>query len=143
MNQLPAASFSRRIAAALYDSLLLAALMMVVTVLLVALRGEAVPPGNPFYQLMLLVTAAVFFVGFWTHGGQTLGMRTWRLRLELRSGADLGWPVALLRFAAALLSLAALGIGFLWILFDPEKRAWHDRIAGTRVVLLPKERPGR
>jgi uncharacterized RDD family membrane protein YckC len=59
--------------------------------------------------------------------------------VELLSGADLDWPVALLRFAAALVSLATVGLGFLWILVDPEKLAWHDRIAGTRVVVLPKE----
>ena len=138
MNRLPAAGFARRIAAALYDTLLLAALMMLVT-FVVAVRGQALPPGNLVHRLILLGTAAVFFGAFWKHGGQTLGMRTWRLRVELLSGADVDWPVALLRFAAALLSLATVGLGFLWILVDPEKLAWHDRIAGTRVVVLPKE----
>jgi uncharacterized RDD family membrane protein YckC len=139
MNRLPAAGFARRIAAALYDALLLAALMMLVTLVLVAVQGQALLPGNLVHRLTLLGTAAVFFGAFWKHGGQTLGMRTWRLRVELLSGADLDWPVALLRFAAALVSLATVGLGFLWILVDPEKLAWHDRIAGTRVVVLPKE----
>jgi uncharacterized RDD family membrane protein YckC len=139
MNRLPAAGFARRIAAAFYDALLLAALLMLVTLVLVAVQGQPLPPGNLVHRLILLGTAAVFFGGFWKHGGQTLGMRTWRIRVELRSGADVDWPVALLRFAAALLSLATVGLGFLWILVDPEKLAWHDRIAGTRVVVLPKE----
>jgi len=70
----------------------------------------------------------------WSRGGQTIGMRAWRLRVVGADDAPLRWPRALLRFVVGLISLAALGIGFLWGLFDSQKRTWHDIAAGTLLV---------
>jgi uncharacterized RDD family membrane protein YckC len=100
----------------------------------VARGGTAVPSGDILFRLFLLFQAAMFFAGFWVYGGQTLGMRAWRIRVETLAGSPPGWRAALLRFAAALLSVAALGAGFWWALADPERRTWHDRVSGTRVV---------
>jgi uncharacterized RDD family membrane protein YckC len=93
-------------------------------------------------QLYLLLIAFAFFGWFWVHGGQTLGMRAWRLRLVSADGGPVSWKQAAIRFAAALLSWSCLGLGFFWALIDREKRAWHDRLSGTRLILLPK-RPKR
>ena len=135
----PPAGLLRRIAAALYDALLVIALQMLATLLLIAARGgEPVRPGDPLLQAVLLITAGAFFVGFWTRGGQTLGMNAWRLRVEMQNGKSLPIPIALLRFGAAILSLVCVGMGFLWQLVDRQNLTWHDRIAGTQVVLLPK-----
>jgi len=135
----PTSGLLRRLAAGLYDGLLVIALLVRPTLLAMALRGgEPIPPGNLLFQALLLLTAGAFFTWFWSHGGQTLGMRAWRLRVEQQSGAPLSLGIALLRFVISLVSVAAFGLGLLWILFDADKLAWHDRATGTRVVVLPK-----
>jgi uncharacterized RDD family membrane protein YckC len=89
--------------------------------------------------LYLLCIAFAILGWFWVHGGQTLGMRAWRLRLvSATNNGPVSWQQALKRFAAALLSWCCLGAGFLWALFDREKRTWHDRLSGTRLILMPK-----
>jgi uncharacterized RDD family membrane protein YckC len=60
------------------------------------------------------------------------------LRVVDASGAPLRWSQALLRFVVALVSLAALGAGFWWALFDPQRRTWHDIAARTRMLREPK-----
>jgi len=139
--QNPPSGLLRRLAAGAYDALLVVAMWVIPTLLVMAFRGgEPIPPGNAWYQLLLLATTAAFFTWFWTHGGQTLGMRAWRLRVEQAAGAPLTNRIAVTRFGVAILSVAALGLGLWWILLDEQKRAWHDRATGTRVVVLPKKR---
>lgn len=94
----------------------------------------AAPPGDWLFRGYLLAVSALFFCTFWRRG-ETLGMRAWKLRMVTADGRQPGWGRALLRFAAAILSWAALGLGFLWVLVDREKFAWHDRLSGTRLVL--------
>ena len=66
-------------------------------------------------------------------------MRVWRIRLLCMDGAALTLKDGLVRYFAALLSLACLGLGFLWILVDKEKLAWHDRLSATRMVITAKK----
>ncbi len=128
----------RRLAAFVYDLLLVVATWMLTTLILVVLRGgQAISPGAPGYQLLLLGVAAAFFVSCWIRGGQTLGMRAWRIRLERRSGEPVDLRTGMLRFAAGLLSVISCGAGLLWLWIDREALTWHDRLAGTRVVVLP------
>ncbi|TAM43504.1 MAG: RDD family protein [Gammaproteobacteria bacterium] len=136
---LPTASLARRLGAVLYDSLLLAALLMLVSFVYLPLVGRMLPPGinRPLYQLLLLAVSYAYFAGFWVRGGQTLGLRTWKLRLVGRDGGPVTWTRATWRFLAALFSWLCLGLGFLWVLVDPEKLAWHDRLSNTRLVRLP------
>jgi len=137
----PTAGVLRRLAAGCYDALLLGALWMAATLAVVAVRGgQPMPAGEPGYQLLLLVVAALFFITSWLRGGQTLGMRAWRLRVERESGEALDARAGLLRFLGGLLSVATGGIGLLWLWFDRDELTWHDRLAGTRVVVLPKSR---
>lgn len=135
------ASLLRRLGAMLYDGLLLAALLMIGTALFLPLtHGEAVTqPALRFALRVFLLGLIVGFFGvFWTRTGQTLGMQSWRIKVERLDGSRLGWKDVALRLGAALLSWLPLGLGFLWALFDAEKRAWHDRLTGTRVVVVPK-----
>lgn len=133
----PVVHFPRRLGALLYDSLVLAALWMLTTAPLLALTGgEAIQQGALWFRLYLLVIAAGFFGWFWTHGGQTLGMRAWRAKLETRDGQPVTWSGAMIRFLAVLLSIAPAGLGYLWALVDRDRLTWHDRISGTRVVLI-------
>lgn len=135
------AGLFRRLAAACYDILLVAGILTASSFGIVAARGgEAVPAGSPGYRLFLFAEVAAFFVLFWCRGGQTLGMRAWSIRVETTQGRPLSVRLAALRFAAALLSLAVLGLGFLWIALDPNRSAWHDRLSGTRVVRSPRSR---
>jgi uncharacterized RDD family membrane protein YckC len=137
----PTAGVLRRLAAGCYDALLLGALWMATTLAVVAVRGgQPVPAGEPGYQLLLLVVAALFFITSWLRGGQTLGMRAWRLRVERESGEALDARAGILRFLGGLLSVATGGIGLLWLWVDRDELTWHDRLAGTRVVVLPKSR---
>jgi len=138
------AGLLRRLGAMLYDGLLLLAVLIVATALFLPLTGgEAVDPAkNPslefVYRAMLLLLIVGFFGLFWTRRGQTLGMASWRLRVEREDGGLLTWSDTLRRLGGALLSLLPFGLGFLWVLVDPQRRAWHDRLSGTRVVVLPK-----
>jgi uncharacterized RDD family membrane protein YckC len=143
------ASLARRLAAMFYDGLLLVAILMIATALLLPFTGGAAITAADHrwlasaYRLLLAGLVALFFGTFWTRSGQTLGMASWRLRVEREDGTLLTWGDATKRLAAAVLSLLPIGLGFVWILFDREGRAWHDRLSRTRVVLLPKRVSGR
>jgi len=133
------ASFWRRLLAATYDWLLVIALMMVISTPLVAALDDAIKPGNTAYQFAMLVVAVAFFVGFWSRGGQTLGMKAWRLKLCQQDGSPVNSRQALLRFIYAAIALAPAGLGFFWMLWDPSGLTWHDRWSGTVIELLPKK----
>jgi uncharacterized RDD family membrane protein YckC len=138
----------RRLCALFYDVVVLLALCIVATVPFLALTGgDAVtgldtPRLEPLYQLAMLTVIAAYSVYSWTHGGQTIGMRAWRLRVERDDGGPLDTRRALLRFAAATVSSLAVGLGFVWASFDPQRRTWHDRWTRTRMVVLPKLKRG-
>lgn len=125
----------RRLAALCYDLLLLAALLVSFTQLVLAARlGRSVPPGTWWFPLCLLAIVAAFFSGFWARGGQTLGMRAWRIRVVRDDGGALTWLRAAARFASGLVAAAPAGLGLWWSLLDERKRGWHDRWTRTRVV---------
>jgi len=132
----------RRLAAMIYDALLIAALLFLATIPFIAARGgEPVEIGdNVLYRFVLAGVIYVFFVGFWTRAGRTLGMQSWGLQLQTQDERVPSIAIASLRFFAALLSWAPCGLGFLWQLWDKDKLTWHDRISGTRLVYYPKEK---
>jgi uncharacterized RDD family membrane protein YckC len=130
----------RRLGAILYDTLLVLALMFLVTIPFIAVRGgEPVEAGdNRLYQLCLVLVTFVFFTGFWSYSGKTLGMQSWRLRLETPDGRIPSIGAASIRFFAAILSWLPAGLGFLWSLWDEDKLTWHDRISNTRLRHYPR-----
>jgi uncharacterized RDD family membrane protein YckC len=140
-NDLPHCGLLRRLAAILYDSLLLLALLFIVSAIHLALSGGGEASGRPelLRSILFLLVSFGFFAWFWLHGGQTLGMRAWRIRLQSRGGGPITLWQALLRFLVAILSWLALGLGFLWSLWDREKLTWHDRYSMSELVVLPKE----
>jgi len=130
----------RRLGAMLYDGLLVVALMMLGTVPFVIVRGgESVAPGDPVYRLTMLVIAWLFFAGFWSRSGRTLGLQAWRLRIETPSGGRPGFGAASLRFLVAIVSWLPLGLGFWWQQWDSDGLSWHDRLSGTRLRYYPKQ----
>jgi uncharacterized RDD family membrane protein YckC len=134
-------SLIRRIAAMLYDGLLILALLFLSTLPFIAVRGgDPVEIGdNRLYQIILALVVYAFFVGFWIRSGRTLGMQSWRLQLETADGDKPSIGTATMRFLAAIVSWAVLGLGFLWQLWDKDSLTWHDRISGTRIVYYPKD----
>ncbi len=136
----PAAAW-RRLAAFCYDLLLLAALFVCFTLIVVAARrGAAVQAGSWWFPLCLFAIVAAFFTGFWAHGGQTVGMRAWRIRVVCADGRPLRWPRAAARFGAALVAALPAGLGLLWSAFDRHGRGWHDLWTRTRVVRVASVR---
>jgi uncharacterized RDD family membrane protein YckC len=125
----------RRLAALFYDLVVLVAVLFAATVILLPFHhGEAFRPNHGLYSGYLLTVSFVFFGWFWTHGGQTLGMRAWKIRLCTTTGAPLSWRQASIRFLCGLLSFGCLGLGYLWVLFDSKGRSWHDLASGSRIV---------
>ena len=145
---LPAA-FWRRLGAMLYDGIVILALWMVVGFLVLSafgieqartLEGEQVVL-DPLYRLTLfsamLLSAYLFFAGFWTRSGQTIGMLAWKIRIQNRDGSVIGWKQSLLRFALGGLGLLAFGLGHLWMLTNRQRRALHDIASDSVVVRQP------
>lgn len=138
----------RRLAAMLYDSLLLLGVLIVAVALLIIpyeqIAGVAFPHDRSSHRLVLqaylFLVTGLFFTYPWVRGGQTLGMRAWRLRVLREDGEPLTWADAWRRFFAALLSLLPAGLGYWWILVDRQGLAWHDRLSGSRLVLTAKPR---
>ena len=89
------------------------------------------------YFLWLLV----YHIGFWTWKGTTVGGIICQLRVVRLDGTPVRFVDALVRGLSSIFSLAVAGIGCLWILRDPERQAWHDKIAGTYVVKVPRDWP--
>jgi len=141
---LPRAGLPRRFAAMLYDGLLLAALLMIVTACFLPFTGGEAVTWRQFPLLAVLhrlacIAAIVVYCGLpWTQRGQTLGMTTWRLRVQRDDGYLLTWRDVVQRLGASLLSWMPAGLGWWWALVDRERRTWHDSLSRTRVVLLPK-----
>jgi uncharacterized RDD family membrane protein YckC len=111
--------------------------------LLLLTGGQAIEPSNRLYRAYLLLVAFVYFAWPWTHGGQTLGMRTWGIRVCRLDGGSITWLQALGRFTAAMLSWLPLGAGFLWSLVDVERRSWHDVLSKTRLETVPASKTPR
>jgi uncharacterized RDD family membrane protein YckC len=126
----------RVLAVIVYDFLLLIAVLFLATAILLPLNGgEAFTNHKIVYSLYLLAVSFCFYGWFWTHGGQTLGLRAWKIKVLNDVHGVIGWRQAFIRFAVALLSWGSLGLGFLWIVIDKNQRSWHDMASNTGLYL--------
>ena len=157
------AGLLRRLAALLYDALLIIAILFIAALPL-PLVEELVRTfwwARTLEQLYLLTAWFLFFGWFWTHGGQTVGMKAWRMKLLRENGDKPSWRDALIRFIvssgcfyfllvlfglgvlsgkfAFILAGIVFGLAFLWILIDRKGCAWHDRLSRTRLVIAPSQ----
>ena len=143
MNGETSAPLARRLAALLYDAFLLAGLLFVFTLLLIFARGgRAIAAGTLWYEASLVAVAFAFCGLSWTRGGQTVGMKAWRIRVVACAPRSLDWRRAALRFFTSWLSLVPAGLGYWWALVDRERCCWHDRLSATRVVRAPASADG-
>jgi uncharacterized RDD family membrane protein YckC len=88
-----------------------------------------------------LLILAVYGACMWKLRGSTVGGIVCDLRVVRVDGRPIEWETAIVRALSCFLSLAVCGLGFIWIAFDQNRQAWHDKIAGTVVVRVPKSRP--
>ena len=129
-----ACGLARRMLVMLYDALVILALMMLATGLVLWIHPATLTAGKDFwYTLYLLAVWFLYLAWCWQHGGVTLGMRAWRVRLVTDNLQPMSWAQSGLRFVASLISALPLGAGFLWSLCDRDKRAWHDRWSRSRL----------
>ncbi len=120
----PRASFLDRVAAFALDAILVA----------IAINLLDLSRHDGWYPLLLVA----YHIAFWAWRGTTLGGIVVGLRVIRVQGTDLRFPDALVRGLSGIFSIAAVGIGCFWMLQDPEKQMWHDKIAGTLVVKVPR-----
>lgn len=118
----PRAGFWPRMAALLLDLILISVILNFVFV------------GGRVHLLLL----AVYGAAMWKLKGTTIGGIVFNLQVVRVDGCEIDWATAIVRALSCFLSLFVVGLGFIWIAFDADKQAWHDKIAGTVVVRLPK-----
>lgn len=120
---LPRAGFWIRIAASVLD------------VIIVGLAWNLMPD---FWKPNFLLLYATYCVVLWALRGTTVGGIVCNLKVVRLDDRPVDWPTALVRALGGFLSLCAAGLGFIWVAFDEQKQSWHDKIAGTAVVIAPK-----
>jgi uncharacterized RDD family membrane protein YckC len=151
--EFPPATLAKRLLAIVYDLLLLTALLFAVGVVVAGVltfavnNGNAITEEHPFYYTSQLIILSVmlcasylFFGWFWVHGGQTLGMKTWCIKLTTIDNKNISWKQATIRFFVAIFSWLIVGQGFIRSLFDKEKRTRHDIQSGTKLIQLDKRK---
>jgi uncharacterized RDD family membrane protein YckC len=156
--ELPAPGLRRRLACFVYEGVLLFGVVMFAGLLYgLVTRQQHALVGTHGLQAFLFVVLGLYFVVFWTRGGQTLAMQTWRIRLLTRDGGPVGVPRAVARyllawlwFLPALMGLWLSGLKggaptFAVLLAGVLAYAWtarlqaqgqflHDAVCGTRLV---------
>lgn len=138
------AGLRRRLASMLYESLLLLGVLSAAFILpwmlaLWLLDVRNPPPWLGWLELLhIFAIIGGYFIWHWHRRGQTLAMRTWRLKVVTAGdGRNPSWRRACLRYALSWPAILLCGAGIVWALFDLDKLFLHDRLAKTRVVLLP------
>ena len=133
----------RRFGAIIYDTLLL------ICIVFIAWQPVPLLPDNlpdvlgRAIRLGYLISICFIFLGwFWCHGGQTLGMKAWKIKLINNNQLEnhpVRWKSAWMRFIVATFSWLCLGIGFWWALFNSEKLTWHDQFSHTKLILVKSD----
>ncbi|MBT5223201.1 MAG: RDD family protein [Gammaproteobacteria bacterium] len=130
--------FFRYLGAIFYDFILVIAIFFVATAILLPFnQGEAIH-SSFLFPLYLLTVSFLFYGWFWTHGGQTLGLRAWKIRLVNHEQNDISWKQAFIRYLTACASWLAFGLGIVWRLWQKDSKTWQDLSSRSDIVLLDK-----
>jgi uncharacterized RDD family membrane protein YckC len=144
------ASLPRILGAITYDLIIVFAIIFVAAQWfpLVPEHLQSSPALILFKQVYILGISYFYFAYSWQRGGQTIGMKSWRIRLlqnntgQYEPGQNerntIGWRQSAIRYSIAIVSWLIVGMGFIWIVFSHQHKSWHDIASGTRLVLLPK-----
>lgn len=131
----PLPKIGRRLLSMLYEGLVVFSVLLIGFLLpQVVLFGFGMNLTGKLLWLHVLVLLMVYFLWCWLNGGQTLPMKTWKLRITSQDGSRLRPTQALLRYLVAWPSILFFGIGLFWAVFDKDKQFLHDRIAGTWIT---------
>ncbi len=128
----------RRMFAGLYDLLIVLALWFATGAAALAVTLGALDAAHPLFRLALVAVALGYFALSWQRGGQTIGARAWRVRVESNDGRGMPALTAWLRALVTCLGALPLGLGTLIAALDHDRRSLQDRVAGTRVVRVPR-----
>lgn len=132
-----APGFLRRLLSMVYELLILVAVLFIASfVFHLVFQNTSSIFFRPVFQIYLLLVAGIYFTWFWTHGGQTLSMQTWKLRLLSADGHQLSLKQAIARYLFAVIGFFLFGCGILWAFFDRDGLFLHDRLAGSRIVRI-------
>lgn len=135
MEPLPSVALGRRLLSLCYEALLVAAVLFAAGLPYVLIENSlGLAHLRALFQTYLLAVAGIYLVWQWTHGGQTLPMKTWHIRVVTTAGGPLTVARASARYILAVVGLALAGVGLAWALLDREGQFLHDRLAGTRLV---------
>jgi len=135
--------YGARLIAYIIDGLIQGIVFLLVSIILLAIGvGAASTDANAIAGASIVTWIVVgflitvlYFPYFWSHGGQTPGMKLFRIRVVRDAdGGPVGWGPALLRLIGYWINQIVFYIGFLWIFVDKRRRGWHDLIAGTVVI---------
>jgi uncharacterized RDD family membrane protein YckC len=150
---LPRAGLLRRLAALLYDMFLVFAMWMCLGFMIQAIlwllglspnelvdgRAQTSTLSSMLFLAMMVASSAGFYLWFWQRTGQTLGMIAWRIKALRLDNNPIALRQGLIRFVAAWPSFWLGGLGYLWLYIDAEHDAVHEKLSGTKTVLLPKD----
>lgn len=126
----------RRLLSLVYEILLLIAVALLAGGAAATLAQITNPAHTRLFTRVIAIAAcAAYFAWQWQRSGQTLPMKTWRMRLETVDGMPVTTPRALLRAALATAGYLLLGISVLWAFIDRDRQFLHDRLGGTRLVV--------
>jgi len=141
-QSLPIAGLFKRLMALVYDGLVVIAILFLASALAMALVGlfmgseaiteQQVLVENPIYFAWLILCWFSYYSWCWQRGGQTLGMKAWRLKLVTDDNNTIAYKYALIRFFSCLFGLANF-----WVLL-PGKRGWHDILSHTNIVIIDR-----
>lgn len=125
----------KRLSCMFYDGILLIAVLFFASILVaVPLNITQQHPFYPLYGVYVYSVGFMFFAWCWIHGGQTLGLKTWRLKLVMADGSPVTWKAAFIRYLASILCWLTAGVGFLWCYTNKERLAWNDIFSNTRII---------
>lgn len=139
------ARLPRIVAAIVYDTII------VFAIIFIAAQWFPFIPEQYQTHILVMLLKQVYVLGIvffyfaysWRRGGQTIGMKTWRIRVQSANTStqdpiQLSWKQCLIRYLVAIFSWLTAGLGFFWTLFDAKHRSWHDIASTTQLVVLPK-----
>ena len=140
----------RRLAAMVYDFLLIVAVSIFYSALTVGInilitggpeQGQKIQwgPFKPLVFIGWILTIMFFFAYFWRKSGQTLGMKTWRMKIINQDNRYPSYKQGFIRCSLAALSLLFFGIGYWWVFTNPERQTLHDQLSKTKTIVVDKD----
>jgi uncharacterized RDD family membrane protein YckC len=127
----------KRLIACLYDALILIAIWMLVTWFYIFSFGEILSPFQRLsLQMLLWLSAGVYFMFSWYKGGQTLALKAWKMKIVSQANVDLSFKVCFLRYVLASVLMMLFGLTLLWAFVDKDRLFLHDRLLNTKCIQL-------